>query len=87
MGFDRNNEVWITRISSADDFITSKYKFLNTSGALKMDIVKSEDNKLEGNYDVSIDTIEDMGEQYIIRLKLDGKNTYIEAIRPRIKYQ
>ena len=51
-----------------------------------MDIINSEDNRLNGNYNVYIDTISETNESYFLQLTLDTEKTYIQAIRSKLKH-
>jgi hypothetical protein len=85
-GFERNNNLWFTRLNHTNEFTSSKCKFYKKLDTLKMDIINSEDNRLNGNYNVYIDTISETNESYFLQLTLDTEKTYIQAIRSKLKH-
>lgn len=87
LGFEKNNQLWFTRIDDTKDFTSSDYVLLKKSNTLKIDIKNCEDSRFNDNYNFSIDTIQYTGEQYLIQITLNSGNTLIQAIRPKIKYQ
>lgn len=84
-----NNQLWMIKKDENREpkFINAKYKFTTYLDTLKLDVVRCEDDRLNANYNMYIDTISDDGKQYIIQLTLDSENTYIQAIRAKLKYQ
>ena len=85
-GFERNNNLWFTRLNHTNEFTSSKCKFYKKSDTLKMDIINSQDNRLDGSYNVYIDTISETNESYFLQLTLDTEKTYIQAIRSNLKH-
>lgn len=87
IGFERGNHSWIiVRENRESKFITSKCKFYNIQDTLKMAIFNCKDSRLNGDYNVYIDTIQKTEAQYLIRFSLDSEDTYIQAVRPKIRY-
>ena len=83
--YDRNH-FYIRDIESHNDnFVYSKYKLIEESKILKME-VECGDRNLSGDYTISIDTIGQDAESYHIQLTLGSKNNYIQAIRHKLKY-
>lgn len=87
MGFQESDHLWMLKREGRESkFVSSKYKFSKKLDTLQIDIKNSEDVRLNGNYTVYIDTISQTRESYIIQLTLDSENTYLEAIRSKLKY-
>lgn len=88
LGFERPGNLWIVKRDEnrENKFVSSRYSLLKNRDTLKLDITKTADKRLIGNYDVYIDTIGETTESYIIRLTFDSENTYMEAVRSKLKY-
>ena len=87
IGFESSNNLWLIKtLNKESHFTYSNFKIYKDSITLKMDIKNCEDIRLNGDYNLHIDTIQETGEEYILQMTLRNKNTYIQAIRPRLKY-
>ncbi|MFH6996040.1 hypothetical protein [Flavobacterium sp. FlaQc-48] len=87
MGFEKHNHSWIMKGEDrSNNFISSDYKIFKDLDTLKMSIKNCEDKRFDGIYNFYLDTIRDDGESYLIQLALDKEDSYIQAIRPRLKY-
>lgn len=87
IGFESRNDLWlIRRVNGESHFTSSYFKIYKDSTILKMDTKNCEDSRLNGDYDLYIDTIQDNEEDYILRMRLDSEDTYIQAIRSKLKY-
>lgn len=85
MGFEKNNHFWISEIDGSNEFISSDYKIYKNKESLKITLINCNEKRLEGVYDLYIDTLSNTKDQYMIQLTLDRENTYIRAIRSRNK--
>ena len=86
MSFDSPNELWVHNYSHNKKVsLTSKYRISQNAGVYVMDITECNDENINGNYNIHIDTIQDDGESYLIRLILDSEKTYIQAKRFKLK--
>lgn len=87
LGFEKYNHSWFIKPGDyTGNFISSDYKIFKDLDTLKMSIKNCEDKRFDGIYNFYLDTIQDTGESYIIQLTLDKEDSYIQAIRPRLKY-
>jgi hypothetical protein len=87
IGFEKHNQSWFMNVEDrTDKFISFNYEVFKDLDTLRMGIKNCEDKRFDGVYNLSIDTIQDTREQYMIQLTLDSKNSYIQAIRPKLKY-
>lgn len=87
LGFQQYNQAWFMNPGDhSGNFISFNYKVYKDVDTLRMSIKNCEDKRFDGIYNFYLDTIQDTGESYIIRLSLDKEDSYIEAIRPRLKY-
>lgn len=84
IGFDKSSSFWLSDLDG--NFLTYQYELSKQSDSLSMNIINKSESKLNGNYDLHIDTIQNNPEDYIIQITLDSENTYIQAIRSKLKY-
>ena len=87
IGFDTKSNLWLIKNTTGKShFISSNFKIYKDSSTLKMELKNCKDIRLNGNYDLYIDTIQKNEEDYVLRLILDRKNTYFQAIRSKLIY-
>ncbi len=87
MSFDAPNKLWIHNFSHDKKVsLTSDYEISDNAGVYVMDITKCNDENINGNYNIHIDTIQDDGENYLIHLTLDSEKTHIQAKRYKLKH-
>ncbi|KIA91792.1 hypothetical protein B8T70_21085 [Flavobacterium sp. AJR] len=87
IGFENFNHSWIITSETREGrFVSSDYEIFKHSDSLKLNIKNCEEKRFDGTYNMYIDTIQDTGESYIIQLILDKEDTYIQAVRSKLKY-
>lgn len=87
VGFQDFNHSWIiTNENREGRFVSFDYEIFKHLDSLRLNIKNCEEKRFDGTYNMYIDTIQDTGESYIIQLILDKEDTYIEAVRSKLKY-
>ncbi|SHI73490.1 hypothetical protein SAMN04488096_10436 [Mesonia phycicola] len=82
VGLEKHNHIWFTkRENRQDKSIDATYDIFKQNDTLKLRITKSDDERLEGVYDLYIDTIAELDRQYKVQIALDSENTYLSALR------
>ena len=80
IGFEnQNNLFFIKRENRENKFIGAKYFIFKENDTLKIRIEESEDVRIEGVYDLYMDTIRENEMQFLVQISLDEENTYISA--------
>ncbi len=86
IGFENHNHLWFTKRENRNDkSVRATYEIFKKNDTLKIQIEKSDDQRLEGIYDLYIDTLEETNMYYKIQLSLDKEETYLSALRLRSK--
>ncbi|KIA97332.1 hypothetical protein OA93_15525 [Flavobacterium sp. KMS] len=87
IGFENRNNLWIIKREDGEgEFVSSDYEIFKHSDSLRLSVKNCEEKRFDGTYNMYIDTIQDTGESYIIQLILDKEDTYIQAVRSKLKY-
>jgi hypothetical protein len=87
MSFDSPNKLWLHNLSHDKKVsLTSNYGISHNADLYVMDITECNDENINGNYTIHIDTIQDDGESHLIRLILISEKTYIQAKRFKLKH-
>ena len=87
MSFSPPAKLWIHNVNHETEVsFNVNYEFSLNEDKPVIDITDSPNNFIDGNYNVYMDTLQDDGESYLIRLTLDSENTYFQAIRNKLKY-
>ncbi|MDR6302310.1 hypothetical protein [Mesonia maritima] len=82
VGLENHNHIWFTkRENRKGKSIDATYDIFKQNDTLKLSITKSDDERLEGVYNLYIDTIAKMDRQYKVQIALDSENTYLSALR------
>ena len=81
--FEKHNYIYFSKRENRKvKNVGATYLIFKEKDTLKIKIEKSEDERIEGIYDLYIDTIQENElQQYLIQISLDKENTYISAFR------
>ena len=80
LGFEKSNNLFFIKKENRNSkFIGATYKIFKENDTLKIQIENSDDLRLEGTYDLYLDTIEEAEMQYRVQLSLDSEKTYLSA--------
>lgn len=86
IGFENHNHLFfVKRENRNPKFVRATYEIFKENDTLKIRIVKSDDVRLEGVYDLYIDTLSQTNLHYRVQLSLDSENTYLSALRMKSK--
>lgn len=86
IGFENNNEFWITKIEDrTDKFISSRFSLINSQKETQIVIKNCDLKTLNGVYNFKMDTVFKGHEQNIIQISLSKENVFIKAIRLKNK--
>ncbi|MFB9097201.1 MULTISPECIES: hypothetical protein [Flavobacterium] len=88
IGFQDTKKSWMIKAENGEknQFVLYDYKFYMNVDTLKIDVFNSKDPRLNANYNIYIDTIQETEESYTLQLTLDTEKTYIQAIKTKFKY-
>ncbi|RZL39454.1 MAG: hypothetical protein EOP00_27775 [Pedobacter sp.] len=86
--FEKPDQLWLVKNKPGKDneHVYANYKLYKSLDTLRLKITKCSDNRFNKNFNLYLDTIENSDNQFLIRLTLDSENTFIQAIKPKIRY-
>lgn len=86
IGFEKQNHLFFIKVENRKDkFVRATYEIFKENDTLKLRIAKSDDVRLEGVYDLYIDTLGQTDMHYRVQLSLDHEKTYLSALRMKSK--
>lgn len=88
IGFEDDNRFWINvRENREFKFIDADYSVYKDSSKSMLKIANCKDFKFNHIFEIHIDTIDYTEESFLLKLTLDAENAYIEAVKPKLKYE
>ena len=86
MGLENHNHMYFVKRESREDIsVRATYEIFKQNDTLKLRIEKSDDVRIEGVYDLYIDTLGQTDMHYRVQLSLDSEKTYLSALRMKSK--
>lgn len=80
LGFEKNNILWIDDLDSTKT-IFADFKFYKVKNQIFLDIKNSKDKRINGNYNVYVDTLQTTPQNYVLKMTVDSEETFFIAHR------
>lgn len=83
IGFEKHNHMWFMKsvLQKESEFIGCTYEFYKHNDSLRIKIYKCEDDRLNADFKLNVDTLSYKNDQYLVELSFENKTNHMSLLR------